>query len=571
MEVDSEVTGGNSPRPESLTENEVQMPVMVLAAHTPCRSPGNVKRQKVAPEVSVVSAKEFKSPLPPKRSCQRPSTSSQRPSSPPAASQTRQENKKSDVEMAPVLEQVVRPPSAPQSEPTPQESLRLQQENSNHESVPATTTVEAPASHRCSSLMTEESGTENDIVSPLPDEEPSSTLARPSPKEVLEQTHPIASTPAPGLIGSTLSRLTQRNTPWSSSAGPSWLSRLGWFNNNNNQQQQQQHAKKSLKSENPMPTATGGKLTKPLSASRLPHTGRLNKTIGPHKTNISVIAETSILSVNRASGQAHRVSTNSRVQAVLTKKLSTAEERRQRVLAESAAQKERQRKLEQQKEEERRARARAMDAHRQAVRANAERVAQEKQAARARKIEAEMQRMQKLKEKPLTAKTSMNSQPAASLIKPLAPISTNVPSSTQFASSISSSSNNSKYIKNFDYASSAATMPANATSQGQPQPVAKKESLISYDLSGVLSDYNSDSEEENRRKKKPIPSWAKPGSAELLQWVSKVYQGELRWQNVFRPAESVHFDDADLFHGFKFRSRPRGSSAVWREPPQIPR
>ena len=44
------------------------------------------------------------------------------------------------------------------------------------------------------------------------------------------------------------------------------------------------------------------------------------------------------------------------------------------------------------------------------------------------------------------------------------------------------------------------------------------------------------------------------------------YSGEVRWQDVFLPAEKVQIDDAELFEGYAYRMRPRGSSVHWTSP-----
>ncbi|VDK40639.1 unnamed protein product [Taenia asiatica] len=251
--------------------------------------------------------------------------------------------------------------------------------------------------------------------------------------------------------------------------------------------------------------------------------------------------------------------------------------RRARVMAKIAESEQRHQELMEKRAVEHKAKMKAANEHRMAVRANAEREAKEKQAATTRRMEAERLKLQKIviKTKVPPPKTAIfaNHQRSSQLIKHLplssAPTNTAVPAPTTAATS------SANYMKNFDLAKVAPPPPAANKSQPPslpppPPPSAPRTSPVSYDMGGLLSDYDSDSDNEKRYRKRVIPSWAKFGSSDLVHWVSRMYRGDVTWQKVFRPAENVHFEDSELFHGYKFRTRPRGSSAAWNSPTPPP-
>ncbi|KAL5105119.1 hypothetical protein TcWFU_002270 [Taenia crassiceps] len=332
-------------------------------------------------------------------------------------------------------------------------------------------------------------------------------------------------------------------------------------------------------------------------AQRLPRISHLNKASGTSKANSQVNEEKEINTAYRsctsmAAGALSRRAATGPLQMQsatrLLPKNVAEDDRRARVMAKIAESEQRHQELMEKRAMEHRAKMKAANEHRMAVRANAEREAKEKQAATSRRMEVERLKLQKIviKAKALPPKTAIvaSHQSSGQLIKHL-PLSS-APINTAMAASTTAGANSVNYIKNFDLAKVAPPpltppppIPSHATVVNESQPSlppqpppspAPQASPVSYDLSGLLSDYDSDSDNEGRYRRRVIPSWAKCGSSDLVFWVSRVYRGEVTWQEVFRPAENVHFEDAELFHGYKFRTRPRGSSAAWNSPTSPP-
>ncbi|VDM32200.1 unnamed protein product [Hydatigera taeniaeformis] len=485
------------------------------------------------------------------------------------------------------------------------------------------------------SIMTEESEEEDDVV----EVRSSKSLYRPpkisptvtttgdvttSAAVLLNSTSHIASTPAaPGYAGSRLRQF--HNTPWPTGLSKPWLSRLGWSmasktasitaNTNtiasanmtySNLPRQPRASRLSAKASVGMgkfksaalPRASAAKHTKPTaavanSASRLPTIPQSNKISGTSRTNVPGNEEKEISTTHRscasmAAGALSRGPTTGPLQmqpAVKPLPKDVAkDDRRDRVMAKLAESAQRHQELMEKRAREHKAKVKAANEHRMAVRANAEREAKEKQAATARRLEAERLKMQKVvmkvKVPPPKTATFANHQHASQLIKHL-PLSS-LPTNTSTALSVTTTTNNANYMKNFDLAKVAPPpppLPLRSTEvnesqplhnppapPSQPPPSAPDGSPVSYDLTGLLSDYESDSDDEVRYRRRAIPKWAKDGSSDLIFWVSRVYRGDISWRKVFRPAENVHFDDAELFHGYKYHTRPRGSSAAWNSP-----
>ncbi|CDS38058.1 conserved hypothetical protein [Echinococcus multilocularis] len=423
-----------------------------------------------------------------------------------------------------------------------------------------------------------------------------------------------ASTPAASVP--TESRLGRyRNTPWPIGLSKPWLSRLGWGTasktpsttanttnmvtvtnmTNSNLSHQLQPSRLSarasvgmgkLKSVTVSTAPSLVKHAKPPSvvtdsAPRLPMQSQLNKVSCASKAKFSVIGEKEI-SINHRSSSSMAASVLSRraatgpLQTQLTTKLLprdvAEDDRRTRAMADLTAKEQRHREFMEKRALERKAKVKAANEHRMAVRANAEREAKEKQAAATRRMEAERLRLQKIAIKvkippPKTAAIASHQRTSQSVKQlPFSSASAN----TAAAAFTTATTKSANYMKNFDLAKVAPPLPPHATavnkSQALSSPPSAKMSPLSYDLTGLLSDHDSESDNEKQHKKRYIPSWAKNGSKELFSLVSRVYRGEVRWQEIFRPADKVHFEDAELFHGYKFRTRPRGSSAVWNSP-----
>nr|CDS26428.2 retinal guanylyl cyclase 2 [Hymenolepis microstoma] len=422
--------------------------------------------------------------------------------------------------------------------------------------------------------------------------------------------------PSQGEAAATSSIL--HSTPWSASKS-NWLSRLGWMTASKvtppTPVTAQATARKTLFQ--PQPSKVVGKIKNVLaanntcanvmapktnssfvggmksskpnfslgSAQRPPTMSRFHNNLpGTVKTNCPTIPEKSFgggTVVHVASTASHGSTATTTVgrlgkagPSMLSAKEQAEQERRERLLAEMAEKEERQREAQERKALEHKARVKAANERRAAVRANAEALAKKQEAEKLKKLMA-------AKEKPLfnPLKPTIHSTAAPStsqLVKqPFGNNSANLPAAATLSSHTGAlnPTNSTNYMKNFDFVKVLTHPPvphATQFNQLKTQPPVTSETPISYDLTGILDEYASDSEDETRATKRPIPSWARSDSPFLIEMISKAYRGELRWQNIFRPAEQVHFDDADLFHGYKFRTRRRGSSAVWVSPSKQP-
>ncbi|KAL5968801.1 Inner centromere protein [Taenia solium] len=469
-----------------------------------------------------------------------------------------------------------------------------------------------------SSIMTEESDDAVDVTeaqtpkSPArPPKIPPSTVAAAADvtTSAAVSTHAVSvnlasqASSTPATSGYAESRLRRnRNTPRPPGLSKPWLSRLGWGTTaktpsiianatniatvtnmtNSNLSHQPQVSRLSAKASVGMGKLKSAIITNASSvvknakptqvvvnfAPRLPMTSQLKKASGTSKANFQAGA----LPRRTATGLLQSQS----AMKVLPKNVAE-DNRRARVMAKIAESEQRHQELMEKRAVEHKAKMKAANEHRMAVRANAEREAKEKQAATTRRVEAERLKLQKIvmkaKVPPPKTAISANHQRSSQLINHLplssAPTNTAVPAPTTAAAS------SANYMKNFDLAKVAPPPAAANKSQPPPlppppQPSAPRTSPVSYDMSGLLSDYDSDSDNEKRYRKRVIPSWAKFGSSDLVHWVSRMYRGDVAWQKVFRPAENVHFEDSELFHGYKFRTRPRGSSAAWNSPTPPP-
>ncbi|KAM3180962.1 hypothetical protein ACTXT7_015291 [Hymenolepis weldensis] len=286
--------------------------------------------------------------------------------------------------------------------------------------------------------------------------------------------------------------------------------------------------------------------------------------------------------VHRASTAIHGSTTTTTVgrlgkagASILSAKEQAEQERRERLLAEMAEKEERQREAQERKALEHKAKVKAANERRAAVRANAEALAKKQEAEKLKKLLAAKEKPPPFNQPRSAIQHSAAAPSTSHVIKqPFGTNSTNLPTATTSSHTTAHHlANSTNYMKNFDFVKVQPPPPlphAAQVNQLKTHALVASETPISYDLTGILDEYTSDSEDENRAKKRPIPSWARSDSQFLVEMVSKAYRGEIRWQNIFRPAEQVHFDDADLFHGYKFRTRRRGSSAVWISPSKQP-
>ncbi|VDO03676.1 unnamed protein product [Rodentolepis nana] len=426
------------------------------------------------------------------------------------------------------------------------------------------------------------------------------------------------------FVASTPSVPQQHSTPWSTSKS-NWLSRLGWMTASKvtaptpvttqtnapktsfqSQPVKVGKIKNVLAANNTSANLTAAKMSnnfvsgmkssKPMSSSnfslgsiqRPPTMSRFNNNLqGISKTNCPTIAEKSFGGgsvVHGASTAIHgstTMTTGGRLprtgHSIFSSKGNAEKERRERLLAEMAEKQERQREAQERKALEHKAKVKAANERRAAVRANAEALAKKQEAEKLKKVSFSLLAA---KDKPLfnPLKPTIHSTAAPStshLVKqPFGNNSSNLPVSTSSShTNALNPTTSTNYMKNFDFVKTQTLPPlphATQVNQLKTQPPVISESPISYDLTGILDEYNSDSEDETRAKRRPIPSWARSDSPFLIEMISKAYRGELRWQNIFRPAEQVHFDDADLFSGYNFRTRQRGSSVVWISPSKQP-
>ncbi|KAM7538652.1 hypothetical protein Aperf_G00000049778 [Anoplocephala perfoliata] len=367
----------------------------------------------------------------------------------------------------------------------------------------------------------------------------------------------------------------QQNTPWLLSSSK-WLYRLGWGTapKASAATVKDSHHIQTVsvmgKIKNGLLTNTvsktagappGRKVIKPVTkvcgvVGSVPRQSRLNNPAGASKANCCSVASKTFGGPGptyRTSAAHHTATSGVRLgpSTLALPKEQAEDERRKRLLAEIAEREQRWREALERRALEHKAKVKAANERRAAVRANAEALAKKQEAEKLRKLLA-------LKDKPLPSKPPISGAHRVSHTvkhhQPLGTISTNVVTATPHVPSAATN-----YMENFDL---IKVPPPQPKTQVHDAP----ESPISYDLTGILDEYNSDSDDDNHAKKRHIPSWARPGSQFLVERMSKAYQGELRWQDIFRPAETIQFDDADLFRGYKFRTRPRGSSAVWTSP-----
>ncbi|VDL60747.1 unnamed protein product [Hymenolepis diminuta] len=459
-----------------------------------------------------------------------------------------------------------------------------------------------------SEIMTEDEEEEvvvqkqRQVPAETPVDVPTSSADVPSQGDATATSNTVSSNRPPFVksifpfVASTPSVPQQHGTPWSASKS-NWLSRLGWMNVSKTTAPtpsmstqvappttsfQSQTVKVMGKTKNNTSTNVvapkvssnfggGIKSSKPVSSSnfslgsnqRPPTISRFNNNLpATIKTNCSTIAEKSFgggAIVHRASTAIHGNATTTTVgrlgkagTSIFSAKDQAEQERRERLLAEMAEKEERQREAQERKALEHKAKVKAANERRAALLAAKEKPPPFNQ--------------------PKSAIQHSAAAPSTSQVMKQAfgTNSTNLPAATTSSHTTAHHpSTSTTYMKNFDFVK-VPPPPLPQVNHLKTHPLTASETPISYDLTGILDEYTSDSEDENRAKKRPIPSWARSDSQFLIEMVSKAYRGELRWQNIFRPAELVHFDDADLFHGYKFRTRKRGSSAVWISPSKQP-
>ncbi|VUZ49902.1 unnamed protein product [Hymenolepis diminuta] len=478
-----------------------------------------------------------------------------------------------------------------------------------------------------SEIMTEDEEEEvvvqkqRQVPAETPVDVPTSSADVPSQGDATATSNTVSSNRPPFVksifpfVASTPSVPQQHGTPWSAS-NSNWLSRLGWMNVSKTTAPtpsmstqvappttsfQSQTVKVMGKTKNNTSTNVvapkvssnfggGIKSSKPVSSSnfslgsnqRPPTISRFNNNLpATIKTNCSTIAEKSFgggAIVHRASTAIHGNATTTTVgrlgkagTSIFSAKDQAEQERRERLLAEMAEKEERQREAQERKALEHKAKVKAANERRAAVRANAEALAKKQEAEKLKKLLAAKEKPPPFNQ-PKSAIQHSAAAPSTSQVMKQAfgTNSTNLPAATTSSHTTAHHpSTSTTYMKNFDFVK-VPPPPLPQVNHLKTHPLTASETPISYDLTGILDEYTSDSEDENRAKKRPIPSWARSDSQFLIEMVSKAYRGELRWQNIFRPAELVHFDDADLFHGYKFRTRKRGSSAVWISPSKQP-
>ncbi|BHF76344.1 hypothetical protein SprV_0501944200 [Sparganum proliferum] len=488
-------------------------------------------------------------------------------------------------------------------------------------SLHKTPTVVPPRSSRVSatSIMTEDSDAGGKPSGGRTDEtlEASSLPAVTPPQDVLPTSAPSASevqaAPAVGLLPTTATP----QVPWSAGA-QTWLSRLGWLKSASKPTATTAAAASSL-SEVPEDESgpvhsrqltSGQQTARPdllktqsrlnlkntyttprqiLASKRLPTTLKQGYRPNTARPAEEAIREASLPSASTAAPKL-RGSTQNMKSATAGRQLND-QARINEFIQRMAAKEERLRQLTEERERERQARIKAQREHMEAVRANALRLAKERQQLAATKIAAE-QRVQRPPQKTSTSFKQNTSAKAPNC--PLLPQNpankTNFASQQQPATALGTQPQRvtnvlNTVFENFDcvvrpptiskpVVHTATTTVAAATSTGtkavQPGQSAPapsiRDSPLSYDMTGLLSEYDSDSENEARRKKRPIPSWARAGGKQLIDLVTHCYSGQVKWQTLFRPAETIHFTDEELFYGYKYRSRKRGSSVVWLSP-----
>uniref|UniRef100_A0A0X3PL06 Inner centromere protein ARK-binding domain-containing protein n=1 Tax=Schistocephalus solidus TaxID=70667 RepID=A0A0X3PL06_SCHSO len=448
-------------------------------------------------------------------------------------------------------------------------------------------------------------------VSPLQNDAPTSA---PSPPKV--QVAPAELTSSLGHLPSTTSISTTLQTPWSSGA-QTWLSRLGWLNSTastagsplpkvlkdegrslHSQKPSSGHqtACQNLSKTQPRLNLKNTYTTpRQILASKRLLTTTLKQGYRPITTRPAdtAIREASLPSTSDSTGALKLRGINQHLKSAVAEKQLSEQARVNDFIQRMAAKEERRRHLAEERERERLARVKAQREHLEAVRANALRLAKERQQLAAIKLAAE-QRVQRqtqpqnssFRQNKTSASFKQNISAKAPNCPPLLP--QNPANKSNFTNQQQSASTQPQRVtnvlntvfENFDCVvrpptiskpvvptATATSTTAKAAHPGQSAKAPSiRDSPLSYDMTGLLSEYDSDSENEARRKKRPIPSWARAGGKQLFELVAHCYTGPVKWQTLFRPAEKIHFTDEELFSGYKYRSRKRGSSVVWLSP-----